>query len=249
MPWPCPNGCESETSPGKPRWHGKFKGDDCPKMPKGWKPPKDAPIRAPAPPEPTPPDAPPITVAPPKPKPGRAGAITFSESKAEVIKGGGGVEALLPERVDFIVDKEHTLGLWNFGFHRLHDVTILADWALGWEKHMPMDQFQVSKTGQMSIEMEPRNIYARSATFFCKRMGCQTLEQAHSLIDSVLFFEAFAGIAGAIFWHYKTVLKESPKLAPWREKRAKAKALKGLTAAQKAAATPAASTVVSEVAA
>jgi hypothetical protein len=183
------------------------------------------------------PDAIPKTEAPVAPKPialvqakTTISGLNFPESTAEVIKGGP-TPVLEPVEVDYIVGAERTLSIWNFGFRAIMQVTIWVDEWYEWEHHIPARFFQVSKTGEMAINEQPRNFYARAVTWVCKRAGCKTLEQANSLIDSVLFFETFGGLAVVIVLHYRQVFKESPKvLRKKKAKEAKEEAAKRKTA-------------------
>ena len=151
-------------------------------------------------------------------------AITFTDSRAEVTKGTG--KPPEPIVVDYIVDAPHTKAFCNFCFRVVYFVHVKVDeWAFDWHQHLPKVQFQLSQNAEMAIEMDPRNFYSKGVTWFTKNV-CQAknLQAAHSAIDSILFFEAFGGIAVALIFHYENVYRNSPKLKKRREEKARAKA-------------------------
>ena len=151
-------------------------------------------------------------------------AITFSDQKADVTKGAATPK---PVVVDYIVDWPHTEALWNFGFRVMYFGHVKVDeWFFDWHKHLPKEQFQLSKNAKMAAEVDPRNMYSRAATWFCKNIvRAPNLQAAHAAIDSIIFFEAFGGIFVALIFHYEHVWRESPKLKKRREEKAKRAAL------------------------
>jgi hypothetical protein len=152
--------------------------------------------------------------------------ITFTDKKADVTKGTSKPTELVV--VDYILDGPHVLALWNFGLRVVYFGHVQVDvFVFDWHQHLPEKQFVLSKNAEMSISLEPRNFYARVATWFTKNI-CQAknLKDAQTAVDSILFFEAFGGIFVAVFMHYQKVWRESPKLKKRREEKARAKALK-----------------------
>jgi hypothetical protein len=152
--------------------------------------------------------------------------ITFSDSKAQVTKGSSKPVEIVA--VDYVVDGPHTKAFVNFLFRVGYFVHVKVDeWAFDWHKHLPKEQFQLTKNAEMSIEMDPRNFYSRGVTWVTKNIfQAKNLQQAHAAIDGVLFFEAFGGIGVALIFHYEEVYKNSPKLKKKREEAARRKAMK-----------------------
>lgn len=58
-----------------------------------------------------------------------------------------------------------------------------------------------------------------------KATGAKTLEAAHSRIDTLSMLEGLGGLFIALGHHYRTVLKESPKMKQWKEAKARKKAV------------------------
>jgi len=156
--------------------------------------------------------------------PAPGGGITFTDTKASVTKGTG--KPPEPVVVDYIVDAQHTKALCNFGMRGVYFLHVQVDEIVfDWHKHLPKVQFQLTPNAEMSIELDPRNMYSRGVTWFTKNI-CQAknLQAAHAAIDSILFFEAFGGIAVALLFHYREVYANSPKLKKRREEKARLKA-------------------------
>lgn len=152
--------------------------------------------------------------------------ITFTDSRAQVTKGTTKPAEVVV--VDYIVDGPHTKAFVNFIFRVGYFVHVKVDeWAFDWHKHLPREQFQLTKNAEMSIEMYPRNFYSRGVTWVTKNIfQAKNLQAAHAAIDGVLFFEAFGGIGVALIFHYEEVYKNSPKMKKKREEAARKKALK-----------------------
>jgi hypothetical protein len=150
--------------------------------------------------------------------------ISFTDRPADVTKGAS--KPLEPVAVDYILDGPHVLAIWNFGLRVVYFIHVRVDeWVFDWHQHMPEKQFVLTKNAELSISMDPRNFYARAATWFTKNI-CQAknLQSAQAAVDGILFFEAFGGIFVAVIVHYEYVYKHSPKLKEKREAKAKAKA-------------------------
>lgn len=160
---------------------------------------------------------------PPKATPTPTSTITLSDEQASVTKGSPAKVAVV--QVDYIVDGPHTKALWNFGFRLLYWGHVkLDEWVFDWHKHIPKEQFQLTKNAEMSIELDPRNLYSRATTWFTKNVcRAKNLQQAHAAIDGILFFEAFGGISVAVVFHYEYVYLHSPKTKARREAKALAK--------------------------
>jgi hypothetical protein len=196
----CPNGCIDPRTK-QPKFHtldadGKY---NCPKAP--GTPPEPAPAPKPA------------TAEKPKGTRVKVGtsAPGFSDKPPEVTKGGSALILTPPEEIDFIVGKERVKEAWNLGFGVVYFVhSQEADWLE--VKPLPRAQFRVSENGELTIEMEPRNFYARAVTWVCKRAGAKNVEEANRLLDSVFFFSAFGGVVVALVVWHKTAFKDSPKL-------------------------------------
>jgi hypothetical protein len=157
---------------------------------------------------------------------GSGEGITFTDSKAQVTKGTS--KPTEPVVVDYIVDAPHTKAFCNFVFRGAYFVHVKVDeYLFDWHKHLPKEQFQLTKNAEMSIEMDPRNLYSRAVTWFTKNVcQCKNLQAAHSAIDGILFFEAFGGIGVALIFHYEEVYKNSPKMKKKREEAARKKAIR-----------------------
>jgi hypothetical protein len=152
--------------------------------------------------------------------------ITFTDKPADVTKGTS--KPVEPVVVDYVLDGPHVLALWNFGLRGIYFIHVRIDeWVFDWHQHLPEKQFVLSKNAEMSISLEPRNFYARAATWFTKNICmAKNLKDAQAAVDGILFFEAFGGIFVAVIVHYEHVYKNSPKMKARREAKARAKAIK-----------------------
>lgn len=86
----------------------------------------------------------------PEPKPAtppRSG-LAFSGRKAEIVPKAAlqaNLEPAKPVEVDYIIDKEHTIQLWDLGLAGLyHAHVFIDDVVFGWKQHLPRDQFKLS---------------------------------------------------------------------------------------------------------
>lgn len=236
MTYQCEKGCKDpKAKEGRP-WHRSV--NECPyetynpKAPQGrpgFRKAQGTPAEGAAPAQAPAPSLAPASPPPARPAPPQGGAagITLSGRRADVVKG-----ATAPERpviTDYMVDWPHTEALWNFGFRVLYFVHVKVDeWVFDWKQHLPREQFKLSDNAKAAAEVDPRNIYARGATWLCRTvLRCPDQKAAHSAIDSIVFLEAFGGVFVALIFHYEKVYKESPKLKAKREeKRLRAEAMK-----------------------
>lgn len=202
----CQKGCKAGTI--------HLRQADCPYWKK--KAPEAAPAESPAAP---PPNSAPSSVS---------SRTTLPTQTTPVVKGGAALAIKTPPEQDFIVGKDRTRDFCNGVFRIAYWGTVQVDDFYEWKAHLPRDQFKLSENALDSMEFNPRNMYARGVTWFCKVFGrCKTLDQANRFLDSCLFLFDNLGLLGAIFVHYKTVYKESPKLKRSRaEKKAREEQLK-----------------------
>ena len=231
MTYQCEKGCKDPAAKGGREWHDTK--NECPyenynpKLNPG-RPKKQRAKGHPgsAPPGSTPPSNEPTARLETKVPTG--GDWQISDKKADVTKGAS--KPVVPVKVDYIVDADHTKALCNFGFRIVYFIHVKIDeWVFDWHKHLPREQFQLTKNAEMSIDLQPRNFYSRGVTWFTMNVcRAPNLERAHAAIDSILFFEAFGGVGVALIFHYENVYKNSPKLKAIREaKKLKADRLKG----------------------
>ena len=159
--------------------------------------------------------------AAPSPGPSRS-MLQLTTRPADVSKGATPKTAPT-EFQDYIVGKDRVRAMWNLGFRVLEFVCIqIDDVYFGYAHHIPHSQFVLSDTAELTLEEEPRNFYARAVTWTARTVGqAKTLEQANRFVDSVLFMEAFGGIAVVIVLHYRKASAEGTKAKERKEKRAK----------------------------
>ena len=162
--------------------------------------------------------SPPGGTAPPQnvPRPPAASGLRLSDRPAEVLDTSKKKLVKPPEPVDFVVDAAHTRGAIQKGFAVVYQVTVWFDEWLEWKDHMPKEQFAPSELALMSIENEPRNMYARGVTWVCIRLGAKTQAQAHHLLDTAFIFADFGGFFVVLVNHYRIVVRDSPKLKRMR---------------------------------